>query len=214
MEKLLFIGSHLDDIEIAAGGTVAKAIQKGHVIKTVIMSKSDYTNYDGKILRTWTEAHEEGIEALHILGVTDIDILSFSVKDTPYDSSSIEALNKIMDKFQPTQIITHWPFDTHQSHRNTALASISAGRNFNNILMYESFPPSGRSYVAFKPQVYSDITDVLALKMQSLKAHKSQYKKYGELWIDAVIGRAQLRGWECGNKYAECFELLRSDLIL
>jgi LmbE family N-acetylglucosaminyl deacetylase len=80
--------------------------------------------------------------------------------------------------------------------------------------MYESFPPSGRSYVAFKPQVYSDITDVLTLKIQSLKAHKSQYKKYGEMWIDAVIGRAQLRGWECGNKYAECFELLRSDLIL
>ena len=46
--KILAVGAHLDDIEIACGGTLAKAIENGHQVKVLIMSKSGYTNKDGK----------------------------------------------------------------------------------------------------------------------------------------------------------------------
>ena len=36
--NLLAIGAHLDDIEIACGGTLAKAIEFGHSVKVLIMS--------------------------------------------------------------------------------------------------------------------------------------------------------------------------------
>ena len=46
--RILAIGAHLDDIEIACGGTLAKAIEAGHQVKVVIMSKSGYTNKEAQ----------------------------------------------------------------------------------------------------------------------------------------------------------------------
>ncbi len=45
--------------------------------------------------------------------------------------------------------------------------------------------------------------------MEALKQHKSQIKKFGNDFLEAVEARARHRGYEFGNKYAECFEVLR-----
>lgn len=210
--NILAIGAHFDDIEIACGGTLARYILEGHNVLAVIMTPSDYNNYNGVVLRSAELALTEGLEALRILGIKDYRLLNFPTKDVPYNSSSVEALNKIMDEFKPNKIFTHWVFDTHQAHSGTGLATVTAARNFNNIYFYEPFPPSGRSYMPFKTQLYSDISDTIAIKLESLKAHKSQYIKYGNEWIDAVRARAKLRGFECKKSYAECFEILREEL--
>ena len=39
MKKVIVaIGAHLDDIELAAGGTLAKAIRDGHDVHMIVMS--------------------------------------------------------------------------------------------------------------------------------------------------------------------------------
>lgn len=210
--KIIAIGAHLDDIELACGGTLARAVKNGHIVKMLVMTKSAYTNHDGVVLRTEEEALAEGRDAARELGVVDLEILDFPVKDVPYDSQSVEAIDRVLSAFKPDIIFTHWMFDTHQDHRSVSLATISAARNFSNIFFYEPFPPSGRSYMPFKPQSYVDISNTLDDKIRSLKAHKSQYKKYGEHWIEATIGRARLRGFEHGYTYAETFEILRNSL--
>ncbi len=213
--KIIALGAHMDDIELACGGTLSRAIRKGHQVKCVIMSNSAYKNFDGKVLRTEKEASSEGKKALEILGVKDYTVLNFPNKNIPYDASTVEAIDKILCEFKPDLILTHWTFDTHQDHKNTALASISAARYFNSILMYEPFPPSGRSYHPYRPQIYIDISKDIETKKRSLSAHKSQIKKYGpENWLEAVEGRARMRGNECGVKYAESFELVRYNLEL
>jgi LmbE family N-acetylglucosaminyl deacetylase len=212
--KILAIGSHLDDIELACGGTLAQAIKNGHEVKCLVMTESDYKNFDGKVLRTERQATTEGLDAMRILNIKHLTILEFPVKNIPYDGSTVEAIDREITEFKPDLIFTHWIHDTHQDHRNTGLATISAGRRYNNILMYEPFPPSGRSYEAFRPQVYSDITNTLQVKIDALVAHKSQYAKYGEEWIEATKGRAKLRGYESGHSYAECFEIVRMDLCI
>ena len=78
------IGAHLDDIEIACGGTLAKAVQAGHAVKVLIMSKSGYTNKEGQIQRSDEVAVLEGLNALHTLGLSDIEILDFETKDIPF----------------------------------------------------------------------------------------------------------------------------------
>ena len=180
----------------------------------VVLSESSYKSSDGKILRTKDEAKLEGENAAKVLGVNSIEILNFKSTTVPYSGESVSALDNIFAQFQPDLILTHSPFDTHQDHNNTSKATISAARNFNNILMYEPFPPSGRSYVAFKPQVYIDVTDTIEIKIESMKEHKSQHKKYGEDWVEAIKGRARMRGFECNYKYAEVFEALRFELKL
>lgn len=211
--KIMAIGAHLDDIEIACGGTLAKAVEAGHNVKVLIMSKSGYTNKEGKMQRSDDVAVREGLRALQTLGVEDIEILDFETKDIPFRSDVVNAIDVRMAKFEPDIIFTHHPFDTHQAHEGVAKATIAAARRKNTVFFYEPITPSGRSYVAFKPQIYVDIESTLDKKIQSLKCHTSEYNKFGaEDWIEGVRCRCGFRGYEIGKKFAEAFEILRLEM--
>lgn len=211
--KILAVGAHLDDIELACGGTLAKALRAGHEVKCIILSKSGYTNLNGDVQRKNETAVEEGTNALHTLGVKDIEIFDFSTKDIPFTSEVVETIDRVMSAYDPDIIFSHHPFDTHQAHMGVAQATIAAARRKNNILMFEPIAPSGRSYVAFKPQVYVDISETIDIKQAALKEHKSEYNKFGgEEWVTGVSARAGFRGYEIGTKYAESFELLRMEM--
>lgn len=211
--KIMAIGAHLDDIEIACGGTLAKAVEAGHNVKVLIMSKSGYTNKEGKMQRSDDVAVREGLRALQTLGVEDIEILDFETKDIPFRSDVVNAIDVRMAKFEPDIIFTHHPFDTHQAHEGVAKATIAAARRKNTVFFYEPITPSGRSYVAFKPQMYVDIESTLDKKIQSLKCHTSEYNKFGaEDWIEGVRCRCGFRGYEIGKKFAEAFEILRLEM--
>jgi LmbE family N-acetylglucosaminyl deacetylase len=208
------VGAHLDDIELGCGGLLSRAVAAGAEVHMIVMSKSAYANYDGTIRRTLAEAAEEGRAAASELGVKNIEILDFPTKDIPYDSTTVEALNCHLDKCKPDLVITHWPNDTHQAHRNVSLATLSAARYVRSVIMYEPIFPAGRSYVAFRPQIYVDITAYLEPKERSLRAHRSQWQKYGDAWIDAVRSRSHMRGYEIGVAHAEAFEVVRYELAL
>ena len=211
--KILAIGAHLDDIELACGGTLAKAIKNGHEVKVLIMSKSGYTNKEGKIQRSNDTAVKEGLNALHTLGIEDIEILDFPTKDIPFSSDVVNAIDVVMSDYDPDLIFTHHPFDTHQAHEGVAKASIAAARRRNTVYFYEPITPSGRSYVSFKPQMYVDIDETINTKIKSLECHKSEYNKFGgESWIEGVKSRCGFRGYEIGKKYAEAFEILREEM--
>ena len=211
--KIMAIGAHLDDIEIACGGTLAKAIEAGHTVKALIMSKSGYTNKEGVIQRSDDVAVREGLNALHALGLTDIEILDFETKDIPFRSDAVNAIDVRMAAFDPDVIFTHHPFDTHQAHEGVSKASIAAARRKNTVFFYEPITPSGRSYMAFKPTMYVDIESTIEKKIESLKCHTSEYNKFGaEDWIEGVRARCGYRGYEMGKKYAEAFEILRLEM--
>ena len=211
--RILAIGAHLDDIEIACGGTLAKAIESGHDVKTLIMSKSGYTNKEGKVQRPDDVAVEEGTNALHALGVKDIEILDFSTKDIPWHSDVVNAIDVCISDYKPDIIFTHHPFDTHQAHAGVSNATIAAARRKNTVFFYEPITPSGRSYVAFKPDLYVEIESTIEKKITALKEHKSEYNKFGaEDWIAGLHARCGFRGYEIGKRYAEAFEVLRIEM--
>lgn len=211
--KILAIGAHLDDIEIACGGTLAKAVDAGHDVKVLIMSKSGYTNKEGVVQRSDEIAVAEGKTALNTLGVFDIEILDFPTKDIPFQSDVVNSIDVCMSDYNPDIIFTHHPFDTHQAHEGVAKATIAAARRRNTVFFYEPITPSGRSYVPFKPSMYVDIEQTLDKKIASLRCHKSEYNKFGaENWVEGVRCRCGFRGYEIGAKFAEAFEVLRVEM--
>lgn len=205
---ILAVGAHADDIEIGCGGTVACHVKKGDTVIILIMAESSYTNYDGKVLRTLSEGINEEESAAKILGAEMIN-LGFKTKSVPYSQESIEAINKVIDKYKIDTIYTHWHNDTHQDHIHTTQSVFSAGRYVKNVLMYEPEYPAGRSFLGFWNQYYVDVTSTFDIKMKALDCHKSQVKKYGDAFMEAIQARARHRGYEIGSKYAECFEVLR-----
>ena len=206
--NILAVGAHADDIEIGCGGTVAYHVKKGDRVIILIMAESSYTNYDGKVLRSLSEGIDEEESAADILGAEMIN-LGFKTKSVPYSQESIEAINKVIDKYNIDTIYTHWHNDTHQDHIHTTQSVFSAGRYVKNVLMYEPEYPAGRSFLGFWNQYYVDVTSTFDIKMNALGCHKSQIIKYGDAFMEAIQARARHRGYEIGSKYAECFEVLR-----
>ena len=206
--NILAVGAHADDIEIGCGGTVARHVRRGDNVILLVMAESSYTDYKGRVLRSIEEGIGEEESAAKVIGAKLIN-LGFKTKKVPYSSESIEAINRVIDDYCIDTIYTHWYHDTHQDHKRTTQSVLSAGRYVKNILMYEPEYPAGRSYLGFRNQYYVDISSTLNTKMEALKCHVSQVKKYGDSFLEAIEARARHRGYEIGNKYAECFEVIR-----
>jgi|TARA_B110000008_G_scaffold279099_1_gene324912 LmbE family N-acetylglucosaminyl deacetylase len=212
--KILAIGAHGDDIELACGGTLAKAVKNGHDVSMVLVTGEGSNDHNNVKIRNQNEAKKEAETASRIIGASKLYILGYKDTCVPYSVDLISRLDKIISELMPDIIFTHFVFDTHQDHIRTAHSTISAARRHNTILLYEPINPSGQGYMPFRPQVYSDITKTIDIKIDSLKAHESQYKKYSDKWIEAVVARAKFRGFEMGTDYAECFEVVREELKL
>ena len=206
--SILAVGAHADDVEIGCGGTVAQHVKKGDNVIILIVAESSYTDYKGRVLRSIEEGVNEEENATKVIGAKLIN-LGFKTKNIPYSPESIEAINRIIDDYNIDTIYTHWYHDTHQDHKRTTQSVLSAGRYVPNILMYEPEYPAGRSYIGFRNQYYVDIASTFEIKMDALKCHKSQVKKYGVTFLEAVEARARHRGYEVRSKYAECFEIVR-----
>jgi len=212
--KILAIGAHGDDIELACGGTLAKAIEHNHEVEMVLVTGSGSSDHNDVTIRADGVAEQEAKAAAKALGVSRLHILGYQDTCVPYSADLVAKLDKIIGEFEPDIVFTHFVFDTHQDHIRTAHSTISAARRQNTILLYEPINPSGQGYVPFRPQVYVDITQTIDKKVDALKAHQSQYDKYTDKWIEAVVARAQFRGFEMGANYAECFEVVRVELKL
>ena len=211
---ILAIGAHGDDIELACGGTIAKAVKNGHEVIMVLVTGHASNDHNNIKIRAQGAAQQEAKAAAKILGVSKLHILGYQDTCVPYSAELISKLDDIITDCKPDIIFTHFVFDTHQDHIRTAHSTISAARRQNTILLYEPINPSGQGYMPFRPQVYTDISQTIDTKINSLKAHKSQYEKYTETWIEAVVARAKFRGFEMGVDYAECFEVVRAELNL
>lgn len=207
--KLLVIGAHSDDAEIACGGTIAKAVAAGNEVRLLVLSHSAFSNYDGEVRRTPEQAIAESRAAGEVLGVHGIENLDYPTADVPYGGEIVGRIEEHIDAMLPDMILTHWPSDTHQDHRRGGLASLSAARWYPSLAMFEPMMPSGRSYVPFRPQLYMDVSGFMEQKIEALKAHTSQYERFGDDWIDAVEARCRLRGFEIGVNFAEAFEVVR-----
>jgi len=212
--KIIAIGAHPDDIELACGGTLAKAVNNKHDVTMVVITGNSSIDHEGNSIRTDDEAKQEQVNAASKLGIDKIEILGFPDMNVPYSKDLVTKLDRIINSIEPDIIFTHFVFDTHQDHIRTAQSTLSAARKQNTVLLYEPINPSGRGYMPFHAQVYFDISDTINNKINALKEHKSQYKKYGNKWIEGITARAKFRGFELGVEYAECFELVRMEVKL
>lgn len=213
--KILAIGAHYDDLELSCGGTLANFCKKGYEVFINVVTASDYTSYNGTILRDKYESEKEGIKGLTILGIRDYKIknLGFKTKEVPFNHQLIEMINRSIDNIKPDLVISHSLNSSHQDHANTAKCVMAAARYQKNLWMFEPVYPDKMHNVPFHPVIYIDITNTLDLKIKSLEAHTSQYKKYPQ-WGDLVISLARLRGIENKCQYAEVFEPIKMEYII
>ncbi len=197
--RVLAIGAHPDDVEIACGATLAKMHDAGYSIRGLVLTQGER---GGNAQVRPTEAHR----GADFLGLDQTQVLDFC--DTRLQEQSVEimeAVEKVIREFRPHIILTHSARDQHQDHQVVHEAVLRAGRNHSTILCYES--PSVTP--AFTPTFFVDIADYVDVKIEGIKEHWDQR---GKPYVQAerVRGTAVFRGGQAKIRYAEGFELVRA----
>lgn len=217
-KRVLAVGAHPDDLEILAGGTLAKYGQRGcHVSMAVATDGSA-----GHMLIHANELAEirrhEAAQAAALINA-DFFWLGFSdehlFEDIPTRMRFIDLIRAV----KPDVILTHNPQDYHPDHRAVSrlifdssfisgLPNVKTDHPFHPgvvpLLYFDSF--GGTSFL---PNEYVDISETFGIKCQMLALHQSQVKwlkDHDQIDVLNVIEiTSRSRGLQCGVEFAEAF---------
>ena len=219
--RVLAIGTHPDDIEIACSGTLAKCVKRGDTVIVCHASSGDLGHVvippeELKVIRA-NEAKKAGAMAgIEVIwgGFNDLDI---------YDNNK-EARDKMVDIIKyanPDFIITHDPNDYMPDH--TAVSRLVFDASFAATLPNYASKADGAARlvpiyymdtlagVNFNPTEYVDVTDEIDKKIDMLNCHESQI-----VWMrdhdhidfpDMVKTCSKYRGFQSGCEYAEAYRM-------
>jgi|CXWL01.1.fsa_nt_gi LmbE family N-acetylglucosaminyl deacetylase len=196
--RVLAIGAHPDDLEIAAGATLARVIDRGHELFGLIMTHGAQGGNAGV-------RPEEARAGGKFLGFSQLKIMDF--KDTclaEQTNEMVQAIEKLIREVEPDIILTHSIHDVHQDHQAVHEATLRAGRTQNTILCYES--PSVTA--EFLPTFYVGVSDYVQIKIESVRMHWDQRGK-SYMKEEQIRGKLAFRGGQAKVGYAEGFEVVR-----
>lgn len=196
--RVLAIGAHPDDLELACGGTLARLADAGHEIHALVMSDGavggDAATRPGE---AYAGARFMGLEDCRVVGLPDTRL-------TDHDQQMIKVIEDKIKTFNPDLVLTHSRHDLHQDHAAVHAATLRAGRRHPAILCYES--PSVTA--DFAPQVFVDIDDYVQAKAAAVQIHHDQSDK-PYMSAKSLAAMSTFRGSQARLGSAEGFEAVR-----
>ena len=196
--RILAIGAHPDDLELACGGTLASLVDRGHEVHAVVMTRGA----EGGDARTRPDEARAGAG---FLGLASVEV--YDLPDTQLALTSTEMIHWLetaIDRVRPHVIFTHSVNDQHQDHHAVHLATLRAARHHHSILCYES-PSVTRD---FNPGVFVEVADYTDVKVEAVLTHRNQAGK-PYMTPGAVTGITSFRGRQAKRTHAEGFEAVR-----
>ncbi|GAA5222245.1 bacillithiol biosynthesis deacetylase BshB1 [Membranihabitans marinus] len=223
---ILAIGVHPDDIELGAGGTVASQIAQGYKVGLLDLTRGELGTRGTPELRI-----EESLRANKILGGEFR--LNIGLADG-FFTGSVEEKLKIVEVIrwcQPKIILTNAVRDRHPDHGRAAelvnqaafLAGLKSIETQYEGKVQERWRPDViyhyiQDYI-LEPDIVFDISDYFMVKMEAIKAFRSQFfdPNNEELdspltnpdYFDQLEGRARSLGRQIGVTYGEGFTVRR-----
>jgi len=173
---LLAFGAHPDDVEMIAGGTLAKMIDRGRRVVIADLTRGEMgTRGDAE------KRAREAKGAADLLGATErinLDMGDGVLEDTLENRAR---LIETVRRYRPALVLCHWREDLHPDHA-------AAGRMMEGIMYsagFKKFPAGGEPFrpkaflffmghIPFTPSFVVDTSDHFAKKMEAVKAYTSQ----------------------------------------
>jgi LmbE family N-acetylglucosaminyl deacetylase len=190
---LLIISAHPDDLELMAGGVVARAISQNADVYSMVISDGS-ENGESEIRKS------ELMRASKILGIKEFRLCGVKDGNVPHNIDMVKMVESYIKEVNPSIIITHTDQDTHQDHKNVSYITLSAARCMSTIVLLGETPSSNLS----ENLIYFDISDTMDTKVKALKAYRSQIVN-GPIDISSIKTLAAYRGSKVRVRYAEAF---------
>ncbi len=216
--KVLIISAHPDDETLGAGGTIFKHLKNNDEIYWYLATASDPEDYS---------AQQQKNQATFVEQLSNI----FQIKKLYWSKFHTAKLDQIsfkkiigeianaVTKVDPSVIYTPGNYDIHSDHLIIYKALLSAVKTFNvskagfRILSYEILSSTEVHSFAreevFVPNVFSDITEFIDKKIETMEIIKDELQKYPlPRCSETIKALARFRGATAGLEYAEAFKLI------
>jgi two-component system, NtrC family, response regulator HydG len=196
LETVLAIGSHPDDVEIGAAGTLLAHRAAGDTVAILTLSRGARGGDQAQRAR-------ESQEAADVIGAR---LFLDDLEDTRIAEGdpTIGVISRIVEELQPTVVYTHSIHDIHQDHRNTHRAAMVACRRVGRVYCFQS--PSAT--VEFRPTHFVAIDDQVSRKLKAIGTFGSQAVR-DYLEPDLIAATARYWSRYCDGSHAEPFEAIR-----
>ena len=196
--RVLAFGAHPDDLEVGAGGLLARLSAEGAEVMMAVVS----IPADVERRRREANAGADVIDAdLRIM----FDEKPLRVEDIPMHEL-VRRMDQVVGDWRPDLVITHSAFDLHWDHGLVNRATVSALRRTPcDLLAFLSSPEMNAQSRAIG-QCFADITTSIDQKLDAIRAHESQVPK---LDLESSRDLARAMGRISGYQYAEAYEALR-----
>lgn len=219
-KKCLIVAAHPDDEVLGCFGTAAKLIRQGWSVHTLILS-------GGKTSRGAVNPQEiellrnEMHQANALIGVSGVSQADFP--DNAFDSvpllEIVKRIEQEISEIKPEMIFTHHIGDMNIDHQITHKAVLTATRPMKNETVraiYSMEIPSSTEWnsfnpgTAFIPNVFSDISETVDLKVRSMALYQSELRDYPHpRSLQHIKELAKVNGTKVGLEYSENFMLVR-----
>jgi bacillithiol biosynthesis deacetylase BshB1 len=210
--RILAIGPHPDDVEIAMGGTICLLHAQGHEVAIC-----DLTNGEPTPVGTPARRAAEAAEASRLLGVrrrVTLDLPNRYLQDT---LEARAAVAEVIRDVRPDVLAVPYWVDAHPDH--VAACALAEAARFTAKLtrtslrgaphypsrVYHFFSTHYRLHV--KPAFIVDISPYIDVKMAAIGAYVSQFgPERGNAWVlDEIRERDAYFGRLIGRRYGEPF---------
>jgi len=198
--RVVAFGAHPDDLEVGAGGLLARLAAQGVQVIAAVVSLPSLI----------AERTKEAVRGATILGAK-LAILNpdkaCRVEDIPMHQI-VAQMDTLINDVRPDLVITHSAHDMHWDHSLVSRATVSALRRWPcNLLAYvSSYEMNAQNSTRTVGQCFADITDTIERKVEAIAAHQTQLAKMD---LDSTRDLARAMGRLAGVQYAEAYEVLR-----
>jgi LmbE family N-acetylglucosaminyl deacetylase len=225
---VLAVFAHPDDMEIAAGGTLAKWATAGREVHLLVLTNGDRGSQDRTLDRaelaatrlreTEAAAAEMGLASVRVGTIPDGELENTAAVREPIVRLIRELRVETVLSLDPTAVFFENRFYNHSDHRMAGWVALDA-----------SFPGSGNPHFfaehleegldpqdvhdvwlswTNEPNHHEDITGFLQRKVDALAKHESQLSE-GIAFFEDFLGRDAVEaGEKIGVEHAEAFRVL------
>jgi LmbE family N-acetylglucosaminyl deacetylase len=204
IKKVLFIATHPDDLEFFAGGSAAKYVSAGKIVKQIILTDGRM-GYCSNISRNQLALRriKEARKAAKIIGLNGVRFLNsffreFEIVD---NVSSVNYLADVISKLNPEVIFCptyKFPVDFwNKDHKITGRIVEKVCKKLNLPLFF---------YGSFRQTFIEPFSNSFFMdSKRAIKAHESQIQIFGKIYLILRSILTRYYGKRTKSKYAEPF---------
>lgn len=228
-EHIVAIGAHAGDMELTAGGVVAKYTAEGHRATFVHMTPGEKGHPSLSAEAYRRQKIREAEEVAERLGA-EVRFLPYRDAELPVAQEVKWAICDLVRELKPTVVITHWKESIHPDHTNCHL-NVVDGLFYGALReIRRSLPahPVARLFFAenwedpedFEPYIYVEVPETayvrwaVAVERYAFVRGETSSFPYMEYYRALAV----IRGAESGFRYAETFmvpkERMRQRMVI